>query len=110
MTSPYGPGSFWIKESGGFNSYKGFSAVAEFLYLEKLSGVDLVSTPYERNDALKNNPKVITWSIGLNLSYSYKDWGKITVNPVYYNREGSGWIECSFGISLKRSFNGAIYE
>ncbi len=110
MTSPYGPGAFWVKGNGGLVNYKGFSAKIELLYLEKLSGVDLASTKYERNDALKNNTKIMTWSIGLNSSFTYKNWGKITIKPVYFNREGTGWVECTFGFSLNKGFSGVINE
>lgn len=104
MTSPYGPGAAWYncKIEGG--DLLGFTPEIEILYLTKIEGVDLFTTPYLRDDeAIDARHKIRTFNTNLTLSYKFTDWNTLYTTAGYYNQDGSNWMEFTLGGSIKFS-------
>jgi len=104
MTSPYGPGAEWynLKMEGG--NLSGFTPEIEILYLTKIEGVNLFTTPYERDDeAMASAHKIRTFNSNFTLSYKIADWSTLYTTIGYFNQDGSNWMEFTLGGSMKFS-------
>jgi len=104
MTSPYGPGAEWynLKLKGG--KLLGFTPDLELLYLTQIEGVDLFSTPYERDDdVMAAKHKIRTFNANFTLAYQFADWSKLYTTAGYFNQDGSNWMEFTLGGSMKFS-------
>jgi hypothetical protein len=100
LTSPYGPGALWFKVKLGAELASGLSLGSDFLFLRTTDGVNLLSTPYERNDSLESAPTTDTVVWGLPASSTFRDWLTLTFEPTLFHREGDGfWFEFSLGLS-----------
>jgi len=109
LTSPYGPGSLWAKVKADVELGKGFSIGSDFLFLRKIDDVDLISTPYERNDSLESAPATDTIVFGIPASWKFRDWLTLTFEPAVFHREGEGlWFEFSLGVSGRYGFFGKL--
>jgi len=104
MTSPYGPGAQWYNCKIEGAEFLGFKPDLEILYLTKIEGVDLFSTPYVRDDeAMSARHKIRTFNTNLTLSYQFADWNKFYTTMGYFNQDSSGWMEFTLGGSLNFS-------
>ena len=106
LTSPYGPGSLWGKLNG--NVYfpgRHIRAGAEFLFLAKKSGVNLVDTPYVENKALRSFDQFF-FALELPLSYTWR-YLEFFISPsLLWGSEGTA-LECTLG--LRWSLEGSRY-
>lgn len=109
LTSPYGPGSLWVKVKADIELGKGFSLGSDFLFLRKNDGVDLINTKYKRNDSLESAPATDTIVFGIPASWKFRDWLTLTFEPAVFHRDGEGlWFEFSLGVSGRYGFFGKL--
>ncbi|MBN1647459.1 MAG: hypothetical protein JW874_05450, partial [Spirochaetales bacterium] len=91
LTSPYGPGSLWLEVDIALLDLAGFNFDINLLYLEKINDVDLIDTPYERNDDVRDENGVSrSFDVCLSVSYAVFKWLKISAVPgLLFNDEGT---------------------
>jgi len=101
LTSPYGPGAFWIEASGSLGiGATGFSAGFDFLYLAKNPEANLIDTAVYDNVTTEGTPSVHFASLSLPLSYSWRNW-HISASPAVLVREGDWRFEATFLASYR---------
>ena len=108
LTSPYGPGSLWGKLKADIYFHNvNIHAGADFLFLAKKEGVNLVDTPYKADNAL-NSFDLFYFSLDLPVSYTLRTKAgalDFTISPAFlWGTEGTAF-ECTLGIkwSMKGS-------
>lgn len=101
LTSPYGPGSFWVK-AGGSASFRDSPLVLglDFLYLAKNSEANLIDTPVFSNTTTASAPIVHFASLALPVSVTLGDW-LVSLSPAVLVREGDWRFEATALASYK---------
>ena len=93
------------------DEFLGFTPEIEFLYLTKIEGVDLFTTPYEKDDGIMTaSHKIRTFNTNLTLSYKFSDWNTLYTVAGYYNQDGSNWMEFTLGGSIKFSNSSKVLK
>ena len=97
LTSPYGPGSLWGKLKGNFIFPSlHIKAGAEFLFLAKNKQVNLVDTPYKKDNSL-NSFDQFYCSLDIPFSYTWR-YLEFSFSPaIIWGSEGTA-LECTIGI------------
>jgi hypothetical protein len=97
LTSPYGPGTLWLKLRGDFKfPSRGIRAGAELLFLAKHGGVNLVETPYYADNALDVYNQFYV-SLKIPLSYTWKNL-TFSVSPGIRTGWSHAAFECTLGL------------
>lgn len=97
LTSPYGPGTLWLKLRGDFKfPARGIRAGAELLFLAKHGGVNLVDTPYLADGALDIYNQFY-FSLKIPLSYTWKNL-TFAVSPGIRAGWSHAAFECTLGL------------
>jgi len=101
LSSPYGPGAFWIKASGSVGiDATGLSAGFDFLYLAKNPAANLIDTAVYDNVTTEGTPSVHFASLSLPLTYSWRNW-LLSASPAVLVREGDWRFEATFLASYR---------
>ena len=97
LTSPYGPGALWGKlKSDFYLPALNINAGAELLVLANNTSVNLVDTPYERNDNLKGFNRLY-FSLSLPFTYTWR-FLEFSVSPALFWGSNGAAFECTLGI------------
>ena len=107
LTSPYGPGTWWIDVKTSMRPLKNFKLIAGFTYLRFNSDVNLFTTPYAYDPDLEGFNST-SFSANLKTVYTYKlnknNILLFSLTPVWYSYKGHQWpeVEIAVGISGKK--------
>ncbi len=105
LTSPYGPGSFWAEADAELADFYGFAFDLNMLYLEKINGVNLIDTPYERNDDIRaDNGVTRSFDITLTASWSPFEWLEVSLFPGILFTDGETDFHFDAAVSYKDKF------
>ncbi|MDA3939485.1 MAG: hypothetical protein PF693_09275 [Spirochaetia bacterium] len=107
LTSPYGPGTWWIEGESDISLNDSINFTAGFTYLKFNADVNLFTTAYTYDPSLEvfNSS---SFSVYFESGYTYKlsDNSNLEFKliPVWYSYKGHGWpeLEISFGLSGKK--------
>ena len=89
LTSPYGPGAEWYDFSVSLFDLSKFSLILEYLLLIKNTEADLITTPYDADDDVKEGNVDLINNITFRTEYKSSDSFKLYVEPglVVFNTE-----------------------
>jgi hypothetical protein len=101
LTSPYGPGTIWGRflSSVAFSAYD-FKISADLLFISKNREVNLVETPYIKNDALNMGRRVFYMSLDIPCTYTRK-YMEVNFTPSLIARNKRVAFECTLGVGFK---------
>lgn len=103
LTSPYGPGVWWIDGEAGINIFGNFDFTAGFTYLKFNSDVNLFTTPYYYNPDL-GNFNAASFSVYLESMYTLRlnDNNDLVFSliPAWYSYKGHMWPEFEISVEL----------
>ena len=103
LTSPYGPGTWWIEGETSIEVLDSIDLNVGFTYLKFNSAVNLFTTPYLYNPNLEDFNST-SFSVYLESVYTYKlsDNSNLQFNliPVWYSYKGHGWPELEISVEL----------
>lgn len=106
LTSPYGPGTWWVEGEGQFSPRTGLDLNAGFTYLRFDPGVNLFTTPYVRDDALANGDYATSFSAYFETLYTMRlneaNELRLRLVPVWYSHRGHMWPELEISAELLR--------
>ncbi len=104
LTSPYGPGTWWIEGQAAASAFKNMGFTAGFTYLRFNPEVDLFTTPYIYDPSLEDCTST-SFSAYLKALYAWKlnDSRELifSITPFWYSYKGNGWPEIELGVELK---------
>jgi len=101
LTSPYGPGAFWVEASGSLGiGTTGLTAGFDFLYLAKNPAANLIDTLIYDNVTTEDTPYIHFASLSLPLSYTWRNW-LLSASPAVLVREGDWRFEATFLASYR---------
>ena len=104
LTSPYGPGTWWVEGMAAVSPLKNLGFTAGFTYLRFNSDVNLFTTPYTYDPSLENYNST-SFSIHLKTLYTciLNDSRKLifSLTPFWYSYKGNGWPEMEIAVELK---------
>jgi len=106
MTSPHGPGSFWLYAETGVEDISGAAGKLFVELINKNTAADLFTTTYEASEVVKQAYKVNTIQVGLDVSYSFRDILSAYLRPAFLWRDGVSWWELTLGASARGHFRG----
>ncbi|MDR1787727.1 MAG: hypothetical protein LBR16_04680 [Treponema sp.] len=97
LTSPYGPGTIWGRLKGDL-AFSGFPlrVGADLLLLSKIKAANLVTTPYERDDALEKSARSFYAALDLPCAYTWRGFS-FTITPSLVVCDGEAAFECTLG-------------
>ena len=104
LTSPYGPGALWFKlKSNHLFSNVNLNIGSELLFLAKKNGVNLVDTPYRKQDSLNGFDQLF---VALDIPVTYKMDTKagqleFFVSPSLFFGTGGTAFECTLGVQWR---------
>ncbi len=103
LTSPYGPGTWWIEGESSIELPVNIDFILGFTYLRFNSDVNLFTTAYSYDPSLDNFDST-SFSVYLESGYTYKlsDNSDLEFNliPVWYSYKGHGWPELEISVEL----------
>lgn len=103
LTSPYGPGTWWIEGETDISLSDSIDFTAGFTYLKFNSDVNLFTTAYSYDPSLENFNST-SFSVYLESGYTHKlsDNSSLQFNliPVWYSYKGHGWPELEISVEL----------
>jgi hypothetical protein len=101
LTSPYGPGALWGRLVSTLGlPQRGLSFSADLLVLGKTEGVNLVTTPYDRNDDLNDAARILWISLDLPVQYTWQ-FMELKFSPALIIRNRKAAFECTLGARFK---------
>ena len=103
LTSPYGPGTWWVEGETEIKLSGNIDLTAGFTYLRFNSDVNLFTTPYQYNPDLENfNSGSFSVYLESGYTYSLSDNSNLKFNliPVWYSYKGHGWPELEISVEL----------
>lgn len=105
LTSPFGPGSLWIELDLLLFDFYNFTINLNTVYLEKINNVDLINTPYIRNDNIRA-ANGVTRSVDINLTVSFSplNWLNFSINPGLLIKENIADFHIDFTGSVDFNF------
>ncbi|MDZ7793192.1 MAG: hypothetical protein U5P10_05705 [Spirochaetia bacterium] len=113
LTSPYGPGSRWVKGSGEYAwGNTGFLTRLNFELVSHNSAADLVRTSYEASETVSEAERELWGRLGLHLQFA-DDFNaahmySVYIEPAYSLRNGGGWMELTLGGKLELLHRGIL--
>ncbi len=103
LTSPYGPGTWWVEGTAVMCPLKDLKITAGFTYLRFNSDVNLFTTPYSYNPDLEDYDST-SFSVNLKTVYTYKlnenNDLLFSITPVWYSYKGHQWPEVEISVEL----------
>ena len=113
LTSPYGPGSRWLKGSCNYKwSEIGIIAGLNFEVISHNSAASLVSTAYKADEAVSEADRELWGRLGLRFEYTdtvnTMHGYSVYVEPAYCLRDSGGWAELTVGGKLDLLHRGVI--
>jgi hypothetical protein len=104
LTSPYGPGAFWVEADVELADILGYGSIGlDFGYLSKNPLADLTNTAYEASETVKNAAPVRTVNIGVPVSFDRYRWLDVHVTPALFIRNGEVWFQADMGARYRFS-------
>lgn len=104
LTSPYGPGTWWIDGETSIRPVKDFNLTAGFTYLRFNSDVNLFTTPYAYDPSLEGYNST-SFSVYLKSIYTYQLNSSndlvFSFTPFWYSYKGHGWPEVEISVELR---------
>ena len=106
LTSPYGPGTWWIESEAGLKLRPDLSFTAGCVFLRYNPDVNLFTTPYVRDDSLEDTDSSTSVSVYVETLYTYRlnerNEVRFRLVPVFYSRGGNTWPELEVSAELLR--------
>lgn len=106
LTSPYGPGTWWVEGEGNFDARPDLSFTSGFTFLRFNPEVNLFTTPYVRDDEIDDREYDTSFSIYLETLYTLElneaNELRLRLVPVWYSLKGHTWPELEISAELLR--------
>jgi len=104
LTSPYGPGTWWIEGTASVQPLPSLKVTGGFTYLRFNSDVNLFTTPYVYDPSLESYDST-SFSVTLKGQYTHAmgDTRKLIFSaaPSWFSYRGHGWPELELALELK---------
>lgn len=108
LTSPFGPGTFWVYTDASLEDVYGFDFLISFQYLSKNTLANTATTPYAESAVVANAPHDSILSFGAKVEFSGLPVVSVFAEPSLHIKNGDPWLEFVLGATATYAFKGKL--